>query len=907
MAFHLPAQDDFVDLNEPMKQSTLLKSAATWLYLMLGGLLTTFIWYGLTPVPELMPGGILTGLVWIVVMIGIASRAQARRLSVELDAAKAFEQSITTHRGRGVEGDPETSSATRLRHVPAWLVFVMGLTGVALIWEFNRFEFWLGESATLIVGASIASMLALAVAANTLNRRKAKRLDNEFRIHRDSEQATLDTLRSLDVMFSVCLPTGERTEFNNRFLEFVGRPFEELKGNGWLEIVSPGDRQQVLDAVRRPLGPNEKRRTLEYGLQHRHGHELRVRETLTPRTDDKGHLIEYIGAIVDVTEQVQLAMAQEESIASMRENLAKAKDELSKTKTSRNRFQKNLDESRADVKHLTELVEHSKAKIAEAENTAKKSVEKVENAIQGRLNKLQGELKTVRTEHKSAQSENRKLTSAFETMKTEIAEFRKQEGELRDQIAMNIQDLREANADAADARNKEAQQRAKTNDFARQRDELESKLSSKSDHDVTLQTELERALAQRDQQLNDARAHIEGLGMEMAEQSTRIDREVSPTRLADQLRRQLDGLSKMNETLGEASLQGPHRDALHNTTAAIRIMQGLVDQALGLDLDEVKIKKNTGSSFDMRQTLGGVHEFLEDDAKRHGVNLEIDVAANVPGLVYGDDIALREAMMSLTRSALALIKEGTLKVKLTEDLSTDAHTTLRCEFTNASARVKAEHVESMMALNSTDQELPNAIKHPIQHQAAQAWRIIRHLDGSHGFMMPDQGGFTVWCTFNVGRVGAAAGLQVAALPETSIAPPVQETPMVAPPDPRPSPMATTPLQPVANPIVSPPRLNTDLSNMPRLPQEFLDCNLGKVIELGVSGVRVHASRKPKTETLTITIDTLELEAKVEWTKKLSGRKHDVGLAFVNLSADQQKKILAIAMSHRRITTLLDRD
>ena len=49
------------------------------------------------------------------------------------------------------------------------------------------------------------------------------------REQRDSQRLALDTLGSLDVMISACLPTGERTRFNECFLHFVGRPPAQLR------------------------------------------------------------------------------------------------------------------------------------------------------------------------------------------------------------------------------------------------------------------------------------------------------------------------------------------------------------------------------------------------------------------------------------------------------------------------------------------------------------------------------------------------------------------------------------------------------------------------------------------------------------------------------------------------------
>ena len=138
---------------------------------------------------------------------------------------------------------------------------------------------------------------------------------------------------------------------------------------------------------------------------------------------------------------------------------------------------------------------------------------------------------------------------------------------------------------------------------------LESQIAEKSDDLLLMQADLEEKLALRDEQLNEARANIERLGVEMGDQTARIEREVSPTALAGELRRQLQGMSKMTTTLLGASLQGPHQEAINNAAAAVRAMTELVDQALGRASSTPPIKQSTGLSFDLRKTMQGVREF----------------------------------------------------------------------------------------------------------------------------------------------------------------------------------------------------------------------------------------------------------------------------------------------------------
>jgi hypothetical protein len=100
--------------------------------------------------------------------------------------------------------------------------------------------------------------------------------------------------------------------------------------------------------------------------------------------------------------------------------------------------------------------------------------------------------------------------------------------------------------------------------------------------------------------------------------------------------------------------------------------------------------------------------------------------------------------------------------------------------------------------------------------------------------------------------------------------------------------------------------------MPRVPQEDLTCNLGEVAELGADSIRVFCAKPPRGNEVKITFSQssvdidFDLRAQVTWSKK-SGRRHDVGLKFLDLTPPQQKRLLRVAMEHRKVTTMTDGD
>jgi PAS domain S-box-containing protein len=191
-----------------------------------------------------------------------------------------------------------------MRHVSGWLVFALGAVATIVLWQTDAVARQLGGLSTLAVGGTVSVMFGLAVAANTLNRLKTKRLTRDLRTALNNHHYAVGTLESLEVLISSSLPTGERTRFNEHFVNIAGRSAEALHGHGWLEVVHPEYRQSVVEIVSRPL-TNKRSREHTFCLRRPDGQIAWIHESLVPRCNERGELIEFIGTAINITQFVE--------------------------------------------------------------------------------------------------------------------------------------------------------------------------------------------------------------------------------------------------------------------------------------------------------------------------------------------------------------------------------------------------------------------------------------------------------------------------------------------------------------------------------------------------------------------------------------------------------------------------
>jgi PAS domain S-box-containing protein len=100
--------------------------------------------------------------------------------------------------------------------------------------------------------------------------------------------------------------------FNERWLQFRGRPIEQEYGNQWSQGVHPEDLQRCLATYLDAFGKRESFE-MEYRLQRHDGDYRWVLDRGAPFFDENLQFRGYIGSCIDVTDRVEAQRALNEA------------------------------------------------------------------------------------------------------------------------------------------------------------------------------------------------------------------------------------------------------------------------------------------------------------------------------------------------------------------------------------------------------------------------------------------------------------------------------------------------------------------------------------------------------------------------------------------------------------------
>ncbi|MBC7523373.1 MAG: PAS domain-containing protein [Flavobacterium sp.] len=120
---------------------------------------------------------------------------------------------------------------------------------------------------------------------------------------------------------------GNKDYFNKTLLDYVGKSFEELKGDGWEKIIHPDDREKNKKQWQECLKTGNDLET-ENRLLRKDGKYLWHLTTAVALKDDKGKIKMWIGSKTEIQEQREQKESLEKAVMKRTTELQKANEKL---------------------------------------------------------------------------------------------------------------------------------------------------------------------------------------------------------------------------------------------------------------------------------------------------------------------------------------------------------------------------------------------------------------------------------------------------------------------------------------------------------------------------------------------------------------------------------------------------
>jgi PAS domain S-box-containing protein len=122
------------------------------------------------------------------------------------------------------------------------------------------------------------------------------------------------------------LPDGFVDFYNRRWLEYIGRSFEEWKGAGWNDFLHPDDQQRAWDAWQHALNTGEPY-YVDYRFRRHDGQYRWFLGRAVPMRDAEGRIVRWFGSSTDIDDQKQGERERDDALSEL-ERVTRLKDEF---------------------------------------------------------------------------------------------------------------------------------------------------------------------------------------------------------------------------------------------------------------------------------------------------------------------------------------------------------------------------------------------------------------------------------------------------------------------------------------------------------------------------------------------------------------------------------------------------
>jgi signal transduction histidine kinase/DNA-binding response OmpR family regulator len=151
--------------------------------------------------------------------------------------------------------------------------------------------------------------------------------------------------------------------------------------------------------------------------------------------------------------------------------------------------------------------------------------------------------------------------------------------------------------------------------------------------------------------------------LDLAEDASRAKTEFLAT-MSHEIRTPLNGILPILEMLRDTSLDNEQLKMVHTAQSSSRHLLRIINDILDFAKVESGKLQLESIEIDVRDLVGSVTELMSGSARIHNLKVSANVADNVPQVVRGDPIRLRQVLINLVSNAIKFTEEGGIRIEV---------------------------------------------------------------------------------------------------------------------------------------------------------------------------------------------------------------------------------------------------
>ena len=167
--------------------------------------------------------------------------------------------------------------------------------------------------------------------------------------------------------------------------------------------------------------------------------------------------------------------------------------------------------------------------------------------------------------------------------------------------------------------------------------------------------------------------------------------------MSHEIRTPINAVLGMDEMILRESNEQPIRSYAADIQTAGRTLLSLINDILDFSKIEEGKMEIIPTQYELATVVNDLVNMIRDRAANKGLKLTVNVDENIPHLLYGDEIRIKQVALNLLTNAVKYTKQGEVKLGMTYSQAADDRIKLKVTVTDTGIGMKEEDMERLFS------------------------------------------------------------------------------------------------------------------------------------------------------------------------------------------------------------------